>query len=268
MLVPQELLASVLFLGYGGEGEPADSTAFLVNVPEDEHANLYLVTAGHCVRDEVGLFARVNTPDGPPELVDLPDGKDWWYHPNTRDADVDLAVFPLGSLAVTAWYARGYRWVPMTMFFDEHLLGDDPNEGFGIGDELVSIGLFHVHVGHKRNLPMVRTGNLAMVPEEPVEPTDAFGKKGRPEWLYLIELRSIGGMSGSPVFARHHAPVGEPEVSVSLIGVLVGGWDTPRRRDQRDEVLNQGVGMVTPARTLREVLYQEGLIEMRKRALG
>jgi hypothetical protein len=57
------------------------------------------------------------------------------------------------------------------------------------------MGLFKSHYGEQRNIPIIRIGNIAALPEEPVQthycgPTDA----------YLVEVRSIAGLSGSPVF--------------------------------------------------------------------
>ena len=40
--------------------------------------------------------------------------------------------------------------------------------GIGPGDDLVVMGLFASHVGRRRNLPIVRTGNIASMPQEPL----------------------------------------------------------------------------------------------------
>ncbi len=65
----------------------------------------------------------------------------------------------------------------------------------GLGDEVFLTGLFHSHHGRQRNIPIVRAGNIAAMPEEKIH-TDKFGFID----AYLVEARSIGGISGSPVF--------------------------------------------------------------------
>ena len=39
----------------------------------------------------------------------------------------------------------------------------------GLGDELFFVGLFKEHSGLKRNVPIVRAGNIAAIPEEPIK---------------------------------------------------------------------------------------------------
>lgn len=56
------------------------------------------------------------------------------------------------------------------------------------------IGLYSTHHGLTRNLPVVRIGHIAALPVELV-------LTGRGHTLgYLVELHSIAGLSGSPVF--------------------------------------------------------------------
>ena len=69
--------------------------------------------------------------------------------------------------------------------------------GVDLGDEVFISGLFSHHYGESRNIPIVRIGNLAALREEPVF-TPSFGAMD----AYLIEARSIGGLSGSPVFVN------------------------------------------------------------------
>ena len=64
-----------------------------------------------------------------------------------------------------------------------------------MGDEVFVVGLFRHRHGTQRNIPIVRVGNLAALTEEKVATND-FGLVD----AYLIEARSIGGLSGSPVF--------------------------------------------------------------------
>jgi hypothetical protein len=63
-----------------------------------------------------------------------------------------------------------------------------------LGDEVSTIGLYTSHYGQTRNIPTVRIGHIAMLPDEPVMSTRGFVK------AYLVEIKSLIGLSGSPVF--------------------------------------------------------------------
>lgn len=63
-----------------------------------------------------------------------------------------------------------------------------------IGDEIIAIGLYTSHYGLEKNIPVLRVGNLAMLRSEPV-----LGPQNRYFDAYLVEIRSIAGLSGSPV---------------------------------------------------------------------
>jgi hypothetical protein len=66
----------------------------------------------------------------------------------------------------------------------------------GLGDEVFITGLFRHHGGTRQN-PIVRVGNIASFAEEKIQ-TENFGQI----LGYLIEARSLGGLSGSPVFVN------------------------------------------------------------------
>jgi hypothetical protein len=103
------------------------------------------------------------------------------------------------------------------------------------------------------------------MPEEPVD--TAIG----PSPVYLVEVRSIGGLSGSPVFllsgAERLMPDGRVVVQhdhkVWLLGVVHGHfdevWDTAFGRER----LNEGITMVTPADLLPGLLHREEFMERR-----
>ena len=107
-------------------------------------------------------------------------------------------------------------------------------------------------------------GNIAMMPNEPV-PT----KIGLID-AYLIEARSIGGLSGSPAFVR------ETIVGIGnfhLMGLMHGHWDLPvdmvndeaSTPDEPDvsQAVNMGIAIVVPAKKIMEVLNRNELVEMR-----
>lgn len=265
MQFPLEMMNTVFFLGdETHEGKHLRGTGFFASVPSETRAEsvyLYLVTASHCVWDWVedrprsGLFMRINTAEG---VIDssIGDGNDWFFHPDPAPR-VDLAVWPVSGEGGVDLFNLGYKWVPRRMLFDESDIGDDPNRGVGLSDDVVAIGLFTNHVGRERNQPITRTGSIAMIPTEPVGTNPTMGRMH----VYLVELRSIAGMSGSPVFVRHRSMVGE-DAKASLLGVLLGHFQADEA-DAGGALVSTGIGMVAPARLLGEVLDQDDLARMR-----
>lgn len=65
-----------------------------------------------------------------------------------------------------------------------------------VGDEVVTVGLYASHYGHSRNVPVVRVGNIARMPDD----EHVRSTRGVYCSAYLVETRSIVGLSGSPVF--------------------------------------------------------------------
>ena len=63
-----------------------------------------------------------------------------------------------------------------------------------VGDEVATVGLYTSHHGHTKNIPVVRVGHISMLPDEPVMSTRGYVE------AYLVEVRSIVGLSGSPVY--------------------------------------------------------------------
>jgi hypothetical protein len=65
----------------------------------------------------------------------------------------------------------------------------------GVGDEIVMFCRFVTVCGQQINAPLARFGNIAMMPGELI--TDNRGLRVE---AFLIEMRSMSGFSGSPVF--------------------------------------------------------------------
>ena len=245
-----------LFIKWGGTG-------FFVSVPSEGMPSggyYYLVTAQHVVHavQNKGFIVRANTRDGKAENVEVPPNSgNWWFHPT--DANADVAVIPFG-LSLQHF---DYKSVASTMF----LTKDTLREAFlGTGDEVYITGLFRNMIGTARNLPIVRIGNVAMMPSERV-PT-----KYGPMNAYLIEARSLGGLSGSPVFIHTHV---RPQTF--LFGLMHGHWelsakeqanvaDIGVREDFADEgeKINMGIAIVVPAVDIFATLNHPELVEMRR----
>jgi len=82
---------------------------------------------------------------------------------------------------------------PADRLFDRSLFEEFE---IGIGHDVFVTGLFRHHHGEQKNIPIVRVGTIAALDEEKVQTTVYLRD------AYLIECRSIGGLSGSPVFLQ------------------------------------------------------------------
>lgn len=280
---PREIRNCVAFIYYklpNGEKVPA-GTAFFVQDPEpaiDPTAtSKYCITARHVIEKIIeyghggAVWLRLNGQDGQVKWVKIP-LKDWLGHPNEtetmwsahRDStriDVSACLWeysPLQDYGVIAIYSE---WLADDVKIAEH--------GISAGDEIFATGLFANHVGRQRNIPIIRCGNIAAMPEEAVEthlgPMDAI----------LIEARSIGGLSGSPVFVSlgAHRLNGNGEHSlgrwyVYLLGLIHGHWDA-RGGDavpdgaSSNSAINQGIAVVAPAVQILETIRQKRFMDAR-----
>lgn len=278
MLIPDDFIKCVVFLGLSTEEHGVESiswqgTAFAVTVPSEvappEKRYNYLVTAKHVVEniESTKLRIRVNRrQDKTAVILNLENPNyHWWYHPMTKPEDLDYI-----DVAVSPWMPpREYELVtlPVDMFLTDEII---QNKGVGLGNEVFITGLFTRLAGEARNIPIVRTGNIAMIPNEPI-----YTRKGLMD-AYLIESRSIGGLSGSPVFVIQHGydkellKKGRFERPLYLLGLMHGHWYTQPNKIEDlgtldvGEQVNMGIAIVVPAKRIWEVLNQPELVEMRK----
>jgi len=275
MQVPDEIRKSVGFICFRESGD-SDSlklagTAFFV-VVNDQEVNCsfgYIVTAKHVI---VGIqrssadgkvFIRVNKTDGSFGMVQSRIS-DWNFHP--EDPSVDVAVLA----ALLPQDTFDYRPIPIEMAVTKNII---QNEAIGVGDEVFLTGLFVNHFGQKKNLPIVRTGNIALMPEEPVNV-----KELGPIDAVLVEARSIGGLSGSPVFVYTGAMriIGNSNRMGGgnrfyWLGLMHGHWDMEVSEDDtmvedsftKDRV-NMGIAIVIPVAKILELINQEAFVKSRE----
>jgi hypothetical protein len=173
-----------------GQGKQTGGSGFLVSVHSAIHDDVrfnYAVTNSHVVREVEGNapVVRLNTLEGDFDVLPL-EHRQWIHHP---DGD-DVAVCPIG---LSSHYHK-YRTVPRDMFLTKEIV--DKAE-IGPGDDVYIVGRFISHEGTQRNLPSVRFGNIGMMPWEPIR-----HERGTKQESFVVELRSIGGYSGSPVFVE------------------------------------------------------------------
>ena len=142
---------------------------------------------------------------------------------------IDLAVIPApidhSIYDVFAIHIDSEKWKKQI---------DDAGLGFpSPGDEISIVGLYTTHFGQVKNMPIIRIGHIAANPEEEVLTYRGYVKG------FLVEVHSIAGLSGSPVF--WNLPVVRvvneelqylPAVMQIPIGIFIGYHCTDTREDQ------------------------------------
>lgn len=266
----------VAFIGFGDAEEfSAKGTGFFVG----HDGYLHFVTAKHIA---IGIgdnpfHIRLNTKTGNSQTIHIDPINQfrWFFH---DDETVDVAVFPvrLNIDPFEIGHFQSENFATDAQIEKEHI---------GAGDRIYTIGLFRLMVDSKRNLPIVHSGSIAMVPHEekvPVRDWDDETRLGRKLIeAFLVEQQSLQGLSGSPVLVQPHLDLnnltttsGEiknvraTQRDVMLLGVWQGSWEaTP------DEVLAAetvglrvalGVGVVVPSQKVLEILESDPLKRLRE----
>lgn len=263
----------VAFLGVIENGKfVPKGTGFLVTCRSSVQGQvfLHLVTAQHVIveiqKTSDIVFTRFNMKGGGVGGARF-NVSDWHYHPDT-DQFVDVAVIPI-RFSDTAEYT--YFRIEDD-FVSDKVINDTKMD---TGDDVFVVGLFSSHYGVGKNVPIVRIGNIAAMPEEPV-----LTKSGYMD-AYLIEGRSIGGLSGSPVFFQP-APIriidGEATYLTEgsndhyLLGLIHGHFDVKEIMDiaqddaeyAKTNKLHSGIAIVVPSEKIVETINQDELKKMRE----
>lgn len=166
-------------------GDQIGGSGFLIAYPLNPAPwrEIYIVTNRHVVANR-DVFVRFNTKLGKTDVKEAPNSS-WIKHP---DGD-DVAVCAFGQ----SMDEYKYNFVDSGHFMTEEI---QRKEDIGIGDEVFMVGRFINHDGKQKNHPSLRYGNIAMMTSEPIEDS----RSGIKQESYLVECRSMGGYSGSPVF--------------------------------------------------------------------
>lgn len=286
MRIPPEIINSVVFVGYryddaDGEKLKLCGTGVVVSVQETPQAAYhYLVTDKHVLSDIEGKsqVIRANSATGGAALISY--SGNWWTHPAGEFVDVAVCPFDARGIDVAPFPAQSF--LTDQTIYDFYV---------GPGDEVSIIGLFTKLTGESKNIPVVRRGTVAMLPDQKI-PSVKMGNCVDDMDGYLIEVRSVGGLSGSPAYVR--APVGV-DYSVHnrsnvfrkakvhfqgdyfLLGLCQSHWEIPageRNRidlpsatkdgQKKPDAINLGIAIVTPAKKILEVLNHPELVAMRK----
>ena len=276
MRISENVKKCVVFIGIKKLDEPVDKikycgTGFFVSVPSKipNRSFPYLVTAKHVARAVEGsdFYIRTNAKDGTSTIFKAGNEVKWCFHPDTtHPADVAVYHFPLTT---DLYKTLDCEMIEVGMLLTENKRQE---EGIGEGDETFSVGLFSKHTGNEKNLPIIRMGNIAMISDEPVQTTQ-FGNMD----AYLVEMRSIGGHSGSPVFVLKPIPIAIDDWLVPtsrwrvyLLGLIHGHWDIELGKsgdatqvDESKSRVNAGIAMVVPACKILETINCQELEDLR-----
>ncbi len=240
-------------------------TGFFLRIggrPHTEQGFLYLVTAKNNVlagqRGGKALWLRINTQLGKSAYINLQERQ--WHFP--EDPEVDAA-----ALLCPNFTDFEYQAIPFeNCATNEHIR----SLGIGIGDQLFIAGLFADQQGTQRNMPIMRSGSIAAMPDEHFYNP----KTGLPYFSYLVETRSAGNLSGSPVFVSvdHGKDISRvtEKIRVRLLGLIRGPWDrdqsaSPFYMESREIAeMSSGVAAVTPIREVIKLLHQDEPAEERR----
>ena len=272
MQIPDEIRKSVVFICYkAADGMKLAGTAFFISITVKESGILfsYIITAKHIIDGirsksiNQKVYLRINLKVGGADLVETPI-ENWLMHPT--ESDVDVAILNWAPSQETF----DYRFIPLEMAATQEII---KTQNIGVGDDVFLTGLFRNHYGSQRNMPIIRVGNIASMPEEKVHTT--WGDID----AYLIEARSIGGLSGSPVFAFIGSMrridgamhLGRSGYLFYLLGLMHGHFDLSHLELDdlsRDSLINLqiniGIAIVVPVWKIIEVMNQKALIDMRE----
>lgn len=271
MRVPKSVRDCVVYIGLPDPHNPDNvkygGTAFMVSVPGERAGWFtYLVTAKHSLEHIANrpYVIRANTKDGRSIVFDAKDTQ-WTVHP---DPTVDAAIM---RFVVPDELSLDWSSIPLSNFLTDRLIHD---HRIGAGDEVVMTGLFTEVEGTAKNLPIVRMGNVALIPDEPIPFNNELIE------AYLIEARSIGGLSGSPCFVSSTKLIPWPNKDPKdktpnycwvpgesfFFGIVRGHWQVlPMRSLNEVEKVNMGISVVVPAKKIREIFYLPEEVEMRRK---
>ena len=272
--IPESYIDCLVYL-YGSveaaeRSERVGGCGLLIGVEFRDIPNLhhvYAVTNFHVA--EVCRVVRYNTKAGRPQCDDLSRSR-WFSHQDGSD----VSVCPLGF---SAYFDERVTMVRAKSLLTRKRMSRIP---LRFGDELFMVSRYINHEGDTENEPIARFGTLAK--PRPVLVRD---KGGDEEELFLAEVKSLPGHSGSPVFVYFHgmqprlgADEVPPRAATYLLGIDSGLLPQPAsvyeaapsgREGPIDTghfvYANSGISTVVPAWKITDILMCPELRLLRQR---
>jgi hypothetical protein len=280
MLIDEDFREFVGYLGIDdgyvrASGPKPVATLFFIHFQDSNGGGIYAVTARHCINGGDRFYIQRR---GAPEDIVVDSGQ-WILHPTT-----DIAVCPMQDGIFAA--SKAYR-LSADVLSNRHFVSS--------GKEIFTVGLFARLAGRSAVEPIVRFGHVALATAEAEIELAPVTQPGQLTLVHarLIETRSWGGESGSPVFIHsqyyqsHRGPpdnqgdlgvytpgvprkseIKASQTDCALLGLLHGHFqmDLPSREGSILDV-NAGIAVVIPVEYIwRFFVEDERLIEHRKRA--
>jgi Trypsin-like peptidase domain len=213
--IPDSYIGSVIYI-YSSEAEAIaggkfGGSGFLAQIPypnNQEFGAIYAVTNNHVINSAGDApILRINKKDGKADTLKT-NKNDWVRHPYAADIAACLISIPQAQYE--------YFTIGPHMFLTKQIIEE---QKIGPGDDVFMAGRFVNVGGIQKNTPALRFGNIAMMPEEPIE--DQYGVK---QESFLIECRSIPGYSGSPVFVWINPDLPRPPLFGTGIKIISGKY--------------------------------------------
>lgn len=280
--VDEKVLKTIVFVGKAGEASfIAHGTGFVTASIIEEHGFQAVVTARHVIESIQSdlIDIRINTHAGGAKVLSAPKS-DWVFH---EDDKVDVAVCP--SVINPELYDVLHMPLSGDMVLSDKII---EQKNIGVGDDIFMAGMYVARLGEVRNIPIVRCGTIAAMPSEKLQ--TAYGY----HHAYLIEARSIDGLSGSPVYIQIPPWRADPNDGLvkmqhglpqHFLGMVLGhnqvenpndtivikqkAAGRPAKKAVKASVpLNTGIGIVLPISYIIEAVEQPRITDKRLATLA
>jgi len=244
----------------------AGGSGFLLGVEyekQSELAHVYVVTNRHVIDRGSKVVLLAGGP-GSPVIHDL-SAKRW-----TEAPEDDIAVCPLDQSAAFS----DLPMVRAASMLTKNELEDDTatyrSDHPSFGDDVFIASRLASDQLRDGSVPAVRFGTLVSG-----RPVAVNHKSGFYQESFLVEMRSISGHSGSPVFLHYndatlHMQQGlrwqTPSSGIRLLGIDWGHLEQVSSGISTGTgAWNAGIACVVPAWKITELLEDEGLVKERKK---
>lgn len=281
--IPDGMLNSVFFLYKTREeaegGINPGGTGFIVEVTYDIDVgncicvirHFYAVTNWHVAKKDCYSVIRINSNDGSTDVFEF-DPSDWHSDLTYDDVAIVRVDFDWKNHSVSA--------IPIELLLPVEDLVNKHN--IGLGDDVFMLGTFVDLDTKARNHPTARFGCISSMPYPIGNESDNLLRD-----TYLLDMRSRGGFSGSPVFVyrtpgsnlEHILNNHKPGVLVNfdmkpkffLLGIHRGQFNEEMKikGGNYDVIGKSGMTLVVPAWRVFELLANhEDIIKDRNKSEG
>jgi len=192
--IEPEFLQCSIFLYPTEEDAPSGAnwggSGFLAGIrsyTNPSYRHLYAVSNDHVIHTNPTI--RLIKEGGSTEIVKRRD-QDWTPHPGGDD----IAVCQLGAVP-----EGEYVFLEREELLTERMLSE-PFPLVSPGDDCFMVGRYIDRQQRQFDRPVIRFGNLAMLVESVRQQRRSFEQES-----FLVEMRSLAGFSGSPVFVYYEA---------------------------------------------------------------